>query len=285
MKKDSRKEIAEMIKKADVDGLLAIVSDLDTKTRNIVLKVIAENLDDKKKKLAVAEVRKVVQEADSSVRDWIVNGVGTAYVTGTAIADDLLATQKVKIGAKSLTFETLATVEDFAIHSQAVNALISDSYLDFASGMNGVVKGSERIFNEALKRQVRVKATQGVLSGQSTKEVAKEVRELLENQGFTVLLDRGGKQWTLEKYSDMLARTHLIKANNEGTINRAVEFDVDLLEVSTHGATDHLCSSQEGKIYSISGNTEGYEKLDGNNTPPFHPNCKHSLLPRPDLQE
>ena len=113
--------------------------------------------------------------------------------------------------------------------------------------------------------------------------IRKELVKALKAQGVEALLDRGGRQWTLERYAEMLTRTHLIKANTEATTNRVAQFGVDIVEVSTHGADDDICAPEEGQLYSISGNSANYPPLDGHE-PPFHPNCKHTLLPRPDLE-
>jgi methionine aminopeptidase len=121
----------------------------------------------------------------------------------------------------------------------------------------------------------------GRLEGEGVREIKKTVKSAFENQGFTVLIDRGGHKWELSQYAEMLTRTHLIKANNEGVLNRAGDFNIDVVQISSHGATDEACGSQEGKIYSVSGKND-YPLL-GDNEPPFHPNCKHSLLMRPDL--
>jgi hypothetical protein len=69
---------------------------------------------------------------------------------------------------------------------------------------------------------------------------------------------------------------------NEGNINRAGDFEVDIVEVSSHRAMDSLCAPQEGRLYSIKGKSPNYPPL-ARNEPPFHHNCRHSLLLQPDL--
>jgi len=185
-------------------------------------------------------------------------------------------------GAPSLTVQMLQTVPFMKPHLQAVNALLSDAYLDFGTTMTGYVRGAERILNDALRKQIRSNIGAGRLEGEGVAAVKKVVKETFSDRGFTVLIDRGGRQWSLDQYSEMVTRTHIIKANNEGVVNRAGDFEIDIVEVDTHGAEDSLCEPQEGKIYSISGKSKNYPPL-ADNDPPFHPNCKHTLLLRPDL--
>lgn len=271
-----------ILEEADIVGLISIIDTLNDETREEILKTLSSELSDAKKKKAIADIKQVVQVADTKTRDWLVTGIPVSYVDGVTEADELIKKAGIKIGGVKMTVETLKTVEDFAPHLQAVNALISDAYTDFGNSMNGVVRGAERMFNDALRQQTRTKLLEGRLAGTSIRKIAKEVKEVIGKQGFTVLLDRGGKKWSLQNYSKMLARTHLIKANNEATVNRMLDFGIDIVEVSSHGTEDDICLKYEGKIFSITGKSNKYPKLDMQ--PPFHPNCKHSLIPRPDLE-
>ena len=185
--------------------------------------------------------------------------------------------------AKPVTVDQLKTDPIYQEHVKIVNALIGDAYLDFGNAMSGYVKGAERIMNDALKRQIRSNIASGRLEGASIPQIKKTVKTTLQDQGFTVLIDRGGAKWSLANYSEMLARTHIIKANTEGVVNRAGDYGIDIVEVSSNGATDSICSAEEGKIYSVSGKSVNYPPLDGHE-PPYHPNCRHTLLLRPELE-
>lgn len=270
-----------LLKEADIKALIKEMSVLSTDLEEIVKQGFNQELTIAKKKEVLNEVSARVKESDIVTREWLVAGVGKVYIDGMEQADDVLRKAGIETTAGKLTLETLKTVDELKPHLEAVNALISEAYLDFANGLNGTVRGTERMFNEALKRQVRSKIATGRLAGASVREITKEITETIGQQGFTVLIDRGGRKWSLKQYSEMLARTHLIKSNNEAIINRAVEFGVDIVEVSSHGATDVLCGHQEGKLYSLSGKSKNYPKLV--DAPPYHPNCKHRLLLRPDL--
>ena len=281
MPKDQRKELAKMLKKANLPNLIKIVDDLSDDLREIVLDTISQEVTDVRKTQALSLTTARVREADVDVRVWLTDGAAVAYIDGMLATDRMLGEFGIKTKAGKITVETLKGVDELKPHLQAVNGLISESYNDFANGMNGIIRGTERMFNEATRRQVRAKIAEGRLTGASIREITKEVKNIIGTQGFSVLLDRGGRQWSLKTYSEMLARTHLIKANNEAIINRAVEFEIDIVEVSTHGATDKICEPLEGKLFSLSGKSKNYPKLELDI--PFHPNCKHRWLLRPDL--
>ena len=96
--------------------------------------------------------------------------------------------------------------------------------------------------------------------------------EIEEVKGFT---DKGGKRWDLSTYARMCARTIAAEAMSEATINRALDLGLDLVKVSKHVHPEDICSPYEGRIYSISGESNRYPKLTVR--PPFHPNCRHTI--------
>lgn len=268
---------------AGVNSLLREISRLNVAGREVIMKALSEQMSESRKQQLLTFIKSEAVTADTKVRDWVAKGISTTYVAGVNQANILYrsAVPNSK-GILNITVDMLKTDTTLLPHLTAVNTLMSDAYLDFGSAITGFVRGSERILNDALKRQLRSTIATGRLEGDAIKDVAKDIKGVFADKGFTVLLDKGGKQWELERYAEMLARTHIIKANNEGVINRAGDFNVDIVEVSSHGSDDELCSSEEGKIYSISGKSDEYDALAGHE-PPFHPSCRHTLLLRPDL--
>lgn len=288
----SQKEIKQIIERLDsvagTNQLLREIKKLDDTGREIILQAISTELSSAKKEQVLTYLKSAVTETDKVVRNWLIKGISSTYVYGSNLTVRQLKSISFKPAPhlpklKPITVEMLNTVPAMKPHLEAVNTLLSDAYLDFGNTMNGYVKGAERILNDTLKKQVRSKIAEGRLEGASVAEIKKVVREGFSDRGFTVLLDRGGREWTLDRYSEMLTRTHLLKSNNDGVINRASDFEVDIVEISTIGSDDELCASQEGRIYSISGKSKEYEPL-GDNDPPYHPNCRHTLLMRPDLE-
>jgi hypothetical protein len=277
----TKEQITKLVEDtADIGALQAIARSLSADVRNIILPIINKKITDLAKQQGLKQVRSVIIEKDVLIKDWLTKSLPELYVAGinsaTKDAKRLGITIEGNITVRNVTVELLKSEADLRPHLEAVNALLSNAYLDFANGMNGVVRGAERFINEASKQQIRLGIAQGQLTGQDVKTVAETIADTIGQQGFTALIDRGGRQWEIEQYSEMLARTHLIRSSTEGTINRAGDFGVDLMQVSAHGATDELCAGEEGKIYSISGNSDKYPPLAGHE-PPFHPNCRHTL--------
>lgn len=274
---------------AGVNKLVAIISKLDTNGRQVILSALSTELSEAKKQQVLTLLRQHVTATDIEVRAWLVEGITASYIAGANHTVKVLksigfkAPEALGGGLININAEMLMTAPFMKPHLEAVNTLLSSSYLDFGNTMTGYMKGAEQILNDGLKRQIRSNIAAGRLEGTAIADIKKTVKETIGNRGFTVLIDKGGRQWDLGTYSEMLTRTHINEAANEAAINRNSDFGVDIMEVSSNGATDEACASEEGQIYSISGNSENYDPLSGHE-PPYHPNCTHNLIPRPDLQ-
>lgn len=267
----------KVFKDANIQTLLNVMEELDTATREEVLRGISRRLTLNGKADIINKIKKLVQTTDPAVKDWIAKAIPNSYITGLKETDRDLGRK-----VRNITIADLKVLKDLSVHADAVNALMSDAYLDFANSMNGLVRGAEKQINEAIKLQARAKIASNVLSGSEIRQTKKDIINLLGDKGFSVLTDRGGNTWTLKRYSEMLARTHTMRAFNDSAINRAGQFGVDLVQISTHGGACPICAPLEGNIYSLSGDDPNYPRYTIGL--PIHPNCRHTLLMRPDLQ-
>jgi len=86
-----------------------------------------------------------------------------------------------------------------------------------------------------------------------------------------------GRNYQLDKYCDMLARTKTRAAQSQGTIESVRRAGMDLVQVSKHNTTTPVCIPHEGRRYSISGTSAIYPML--REIPGYHPNCLHVITP------
>jgi len=92
-------------------------------------------------------------------------------------------------------------------------------------------------------------------------------------------VDALGREWPLDRYAEMVARTTTREAMIQGTINRLREHGVTLAQVSAHSAED-FCRYYENAIVSLDGPHPVYPPISTiNGGPPFHPRCVHVLTP------
>lgn len=168
------------------------------------------------------------------------------------------------------------------IHTEAIQALTSDASRAIAESIQGVGRSARQLLGKAVRDQITQQIGTGIISGDALKTVKQNIKGILQDRGLSSLIDKGGHNWQLDTYADMVFRTKAVEARNRGLLNRMVENNFDLVQVSAHGATD-VCGQWEGKILSITGATTEFE---GESVPTvadaeagglFHPNCKHAL--------
>ena len=276
---------------AGVRELVRIVKNLNESGRKIIIQSISGNLTQAGKQQFLTNIRSLASSADQDIRNWLLSAVSKTYVSGinqtnANVADEISKRRfTIPVGknlaVKKITVGMITSSASLVQHKEAVNVLLSSAYSDFANSITGYVRGAERIIDSALKQQIRSKIAVGALEGDSIRAVKKTIVQEFADSGFTVLLDKRGRKWSLSNYSEMLARTHILKANNEGVINRASDFEIDIVQVFEPSPQDDLCLSYADKLFSISGKSDNYPMLEA--TPPFHPNCRGSLIMRPDL--
>lgn len=113
-------------------------------------------------------------------------------------------------------------------------------------------------------RDIVNKVSSQVLAG--TKTTAKAMQETvsqLAEKGLTGFTARNGARWSPEAYTKMV-----IRSNTQNTINSIQDERIrlsggDYIEVSSHLGARPLCSQDQGQVFSLSGNTNSIEDLDG----------------------
>lgn len=104
-----------------------------------------------------------------------------------------------------------------------------------------------------------------------------EFEKALKSSGISdgKFIEINGRNYHIDSYSETLARTRIREAQTAGVQRYAEESGQDLVRVSDHSTLTEECEKFEGKIFSISGNSAKYPKLE--KWTPFHPNCLHVI--------
>jgi hypothetical protein len=133
----------------------------------------------------------------------------------------------------------------------------------------------EAEFADLAAEAVKLELSRGALK----KQIMERLRQLVGDENFIQI---GERMYNLRSYAEMVARTTLREAQTRATLDLCTRYENDLVEVSYHGTDCDICLEYEGKTYSLSGNDPEYPILD--EQPPFHPNCKHSILPTSEAE-
>lgn len=169
------------------------------------------------------------------------------------------------------------------VSEQAVRALQESMLGRLDIARRTVGRRVEDVYARAGRRQVML----GLLGADaSPQKMARGLAESLRQQGLTGFIDRAGRQWALSDYADMAMRTTTREAVVEGAKFRMLEQGVNVGRISRHPKACETCRPWEGVLVSLDGQTseldgEAVATLDAlpNGGPPFHPRCRHTILP------
>lgn len=181
---------------------------------------------------------------------------------------------------KSLELLEIANIKDgfISLHTDAINILTENLVNNFSEINNQVGRKIEDTIRDIGLTNTQLKFA----TGQTIKELQKELKEALINEGIGGITDKRGRVIPFVVYAELLARSIVAETQNTSILNVAKEYNKDLVIMSEHKSACPVCQKYEGKIYSISGKYEQYPKL--NTIPGFnlgynniHPRCRHRL--------
>lgn len=218
-----------------------------------------------------------LEQLGVDVDKWIKTEIPKYYNDGAAIALQDLR----KLGVD------LTTATSAPINVQAIAALVDETRYAAFQAITGISKNVSNIVSQTQRQQLTMTIAEGKLTADTRRMIAKAVSQQIEDDGIGALIDRSGREWTYDRYSNMLVRTKAVEARNEGLVNKMVQYGYDLVQISNHGTEHPACRKWEGKILSITGNTPTGTRLPGGYTVAgsmaqakseglFHPHCKHA---------
>jgi SPP1 gp7 family putative phage head morphogenesis protein len=165
--------------------------------------------------------------------------IDSAYAQGMAFANGLLIQKDVDVPD-----EDFQTVVSRPIHASTLETLYSRNY----EGLEDITEDMDRSISRIL--------TEGFRKGWGTRkladEITKEVRDIQHTRARA------------------LARTEVMNAHNEGTLNRYDSFGVEQVEILTHTPCPICQRIEDGDPYTVS---------EATGLIPAHPNCVCTWAP------
>jgi hypothetical protein len=240
---------------AQAQRLTQLYSDGEREILNELGKALVKGNSTTHLKLVLNNVQAIREDLLAGARTWMEQALPEAYLEGMKEAG---------VGA----------VTSFSgIHQQAMQVLAENTYQRMVYVDQVIGRRTDDIYRNLALENIR-----GTVAGYQTwKQVAKNYRERLAEKGITGFTDSAGRQWNMKTYSEVVARTSTRQTMVEGTKNRLLEHDIDLVEI-TGGVSDvtcEECAAMVGEVFSLTGKTPGYPVLDL--APPIHPNCTHGI--------
>ena len=210
----------------------------------------------------LATIRAILAELDKVAARWAQVHIPGLYIEAAKVVDDYLPS----LG--EFAFERL--------HAEAVELLQAN----LTGRMYAATQVVGRQVADAYRRAGLWAIQQGLIGGETTREVSKRIVADLRKRGLTAFVDKRGREWNLRNYADMVAQTTTMEAELQGTANRLLEAGEDLVQISEHLDECERCRPWEGKIISLTGATKGYPTLEEAKAAGlFHPRCLHAMRP------
>jgi hypothetical protein len=273
---------------------------IETKLKNIAFEIatITDTSNLYWSKLS-RDARKTYNEARIIFAKWSHSNLPSIY-------DDQIRRQIKRIKNMSFTPKAVSgkpiKVNYFTFVSNNANkqiktSIIKDSIMYFSTGCDEGYKQLNRLMNltqqinltdKAVKQAINTGLLKGGvglrderLVGRGTiygaqRRLQQDLLKKAIDGKFIKIIDKNGNDrlYNVRAYADMVARTEINKSQGQGCVNTALQYNSDLIQISSHNTTTPICQQYEGKIYSITGKDRLFPTLVELN--PFHPNCKHT---------
>lgn len=227
-----------------------------------------------------AQIIAVEKSIRNILSDMTKYGDEWASVAMTAAAAEGVASSIYALGLVSTFDDALKVVKFNTANKRLVDAAIADTQADLLAVTQNIERQAKLAIRKATTEAMRYKLTRGI---NATQDISKEIRQRIVNATDVAIIDARGNRWKVGNYADMLARTKMMHAHREASINEALSEGSLYGRISRHGASD-ACRKYEGKIVKLIADAPGDYPYIGDlpRNEIFHPNCKHLVTPLRD---
>ena len=214
----------------------------------------------------LAQIDRELRRLDKRAPDLARDNVGASYVWGVTAAAAALG---------------IAAVYTSKVNTSTVSVLTSQMATDLLT-MNSSLRQNARRFAMTSQQKAIADAAlfgsalEGAVGGTPTSGLLKSLQQAIA-EGKLITIK--GRNYNPAAYAEMLVRTRRSEAFSQAVINTSIQAGSDLVQVAprTHEGNDSICPLYIGKVFSISGKSRYFPKMGA--VPPFHPNCKDTLVP------
>lgn len=165
--------------------------------------------------------------------------------------------------------------------NEAVQNISDATAVFYQEALSGVRRKTSSLLDSIISERITYELSKNTTNPITLNELTQAVKDILSDYGVGSITDKSGRVWQLDTYAEMVARTEFTNITNEAAKNQMLQEGLDLVQVSNHFGTCQSCAPFEGKVYSLTGNTPGFQQLDkaaaGSHL--FGPNCRHTFTP------
>lgn len=239
----------------------------------------------RERRMQLAAVLATLDQLGAAVDPLARKLVTQAWADGSEQAAHGIARQTGRAPAETSSF-TGVTREGVAALEDSLLGRLTDAHRTVGRQVQDVYAHAGR--RAALRAMLGADGSPQTARAEMIRQLMRDrqVRALLASDGVTGFIDRSGARWTLGQYAQMAVRTVTREAVVQGAVTRMASHGVTLARVSTSAKACPLCLPYENRLVSLDGSTDSWDGEPAfdlgalpNGGPPFHPNCRHSLMP------
>lgn len=226
----------------------------------------------------------ILSQLNANVQATLEEGLLASFTEGQAVLSYSVGDYKsLKEATENVAFSMLA--------QETIDTIMQDTFDDLLSATQLTSKRTKQIVRRVVSEKMKIDVARArgydVMKSSVIEELTKSgLSKTVTKDGFVGIIDKAGRKWKMSNYVDMVVKTKYKQARFEGLRTKALEDDIDLAIISSHGAKD-ACRKYEGMIISMNGTTKGYPSYSElrKSNEIFHPRCKHTIYPfrSPDL--
>jgi Phage minor capsid protein 2 len=225
-------------------------------------------------------LHELIGKLERTAFDEVEKMVEQAYFSGVLSADeDIQSIIKSAPGLNIAIPPELLEASLTTVDRRAVVAIVAELHGKMRQSHLMILRSADDAF-----RRIIGEVSAEALAGAGTRlQAAQKALDMLATQGISGYVASNGARWELATYVEMATRSAIGQASIEGHIMRQrsysqFDIDLDLVSVSNHPEECEKCRPWEGKILSLSGNSERYASLqEARDAGLFHPRCGHRL--------
>lgn len=279
-----KRTVGQIPERQDISTLSKFYGKISRKIKVVVMELLTENYTEIKAIKTRKEVEALVHRLNVFVSGWVRKSTKDAY------------RDALKVGIIRMNVLGLKSDPEFdkKIHTRTVEKYREDTFDVFIKSNQSIIENTNALIAMAqaagaglekfqafdMRDEVVISnlldemITEGATRQAAKKAIIAHFQNIIGDGNF---ININGRNYNIIKYAKMVARTRLRRTQSEATKNLAMQYDNDLVEISDHSTETEICKEFEGNVYSLNGNTPGYDILV--EAPPFHPNCMHSMFP------
>ncbi len=182
--------------------------------------------------------------------------------------------QSVRLGTRTARKSGIIYEQDSSfsrVEKTAINTLTDNLTHRLNDAVNTVGRRVEDVYRREGLRLAALQLSQEKPLDEATDTLVSRLRK----QGVTSFVDKGGREWKLDTYAEMVIRTVSSEAVFTGTQTSIIGRNFDLVTVNKVRDPCPKCEPYDGNTYSLSGRSKKYPKLGI--VFPIHPNCRHFI--------